>query len=288
MKLLTATNLICPIDGKKLTLHNHSLICSNGHNFDQARQGYFNLLVVQNKASLDPGDTKEMVMARRQFLETGCFAGISDSINALVAKHLLTKSQLLSKNQPFTILDAGCGEGYYLSRITDIQAESVFPDTALIGMDISKWAIRSAAQRHRQINWIVGSNARPPFLANSIDLILCAFGFPSFAVFRQLLKPHGQIIMVDPAPNHLLELRQHIYSELKSRTLSSADATGFELADLHNLTYFAALDNQESIQNLFRMTPHFFRSPPEAKIAIAALPKLDFTVDVSLRVLIKT
>ncbi len=307
MKVIPARNLVCPIDGKKLTAKSSdkpddkladytgdrnsissSLICGNGHNFDFARQGYLNLLVVQHKASRDPGDTKEMVTARRRFLETGSYEAIATEIANLTEKHLADMA--LPATIPATILDAGCGEGYYLTWLLEIAKKWMYPQVGvMIGMDISKWAIQAAAKRDRQITWIVGSNARPPFSPSSIDLILCAFGFPSFDIFYDILKPKGKIIMVDPALNHLIELRQLIYPELRQRVspVQNMQIEGFNLVDSSSLTYKAEVNDRQAVQDLFLMTPHYFRSPPEAKTTIAALQKLEFTVDVSFRTLVK-
>jgi len=301
MQVTSAHNIICPIDGSPLIPKNQilkdqipkdqSLICSQGHNFDIARQGYFNLLVVQHKASRDPGDTKEMVAARRRFLEIGCYEAIANSITNLTEKHLIKLGIKLGSNpaNPITILDAGCGEGYYLSWLRTRAENWQHLSGAMIGMDISKWAIQSAAKRDRQITWIVGSNARPPFLPNSIDLIICAFGFPSFDVFHRILKPSGKIIMVDPAFNHLVELRQLIYPELKAAAAlpEQIQTPGFNLIDSYNLTFNSKIETSQAVQDLFLMTPHYFRSSPAAKIAIAALQRLEFTVDVSFQVLTK-
>lgn len=287
MKLVSAQNIVCPIDGNQLIPRNQSLICTKGHNFDIAKQGYFNLLIVQHKASRDPGDTKEMVAARRRFLSSGCYEAIATTIADITHQHLKYQNSL-------TILDAGCGEGYYLNRLSRISENWESPaEGVMIGMDISKWAIQAAAKSDRSINlpisWIVGSNARPPFAPNSIDSILCAFGFPSFDIFHRLLKPKGIVIMVDPAPDHLRELRQLIYPELKSKAVPTGEikVEGFRLLDSQNLTYQAQIDSSNLVQDLFLMTPHYFRSSPESKKAIACMDKLEFTVDVSFRVLIK-
>ena len=61
--------LICPICGTQLNQADRSCVCPNRHSFDIARQGYVNLLTVQQKHSLAPGDTREQVLSRRSFLE---------------------------------------------------------------------------------------------------------------------------------------------------------------------------------------------------------------------------
>ena len=53
--------LRCPICAAPLEQTDKTFRCGNGHSFDMARQGYVNLLPVQNKRSLNPGDTLEQV-----------------------------------------------------------------------------------------------------------------------------------------------------------------------------------------------------------------------------------
>ena len=74
--------LICPVCGAKLNRTDRSLSCENRHSYDIARQGYVNLLTVQQKHSLNPGDTRDQVLARRAFLEAGYYAPIADALIA--------------------------------------------------------------------------------------------------------------------------------------------------------------------------------------------------------------
>ena len=94
--------LLCPICGETLDRIEKQYRCGNGHSFDVARQGYVNLLPVQQKRSLNPGDTREQVLGRRAFLETGCYEPISNALNEAAKE--------LGATGP--ILDVGCGEGY--------------------------------------------------------------------------------------------------------------------------------------------------------------------------------
>ncbi|MBW6265695.1 SAM-dependent methyltransferase, partial [Pseudomonas aeruginosa] len=48
--------LICPLCSAALGEVDNGVACPAGHRFDRARQGYRNLLPVQHKKSLDPGD----------------------------------------------------------------------------------------------------------------------------------------------------------------------------------------------------------------------------------------
>ena len=101
--------LQCPICAASLQKKERTYGCDNGHCFDVARQGYIHLLPVQQKHSAQPGDTKEQVLARRAFLDGGFYAPIVQALCALAQKYNCTGP----------ILDAGCGEGYYSSRLAD-------------------------------------------------------------------------------------------------------------------------------------------------------------------------
>ncbi len=60
-------SLICPLCHSSLNLTERSWCCENRHQFDQAKEGYVNLLPVQHKGSREPGDSAEMMQARRDF-----------------------------------------------------------------------------------------------------------------------------------------------------------------------------------------------------------------------------
>src|SRR5690606_1183438 len=107
----------------------------------------------------------------------------------------------------------GCGEGYYLRQLASAIGDA--PELALLGLDISKWAVLSAAKQDKRPNWVVGSNARLPVQSGTLDRVLCLFGFPVHAEFARVLKPHGQLLQVDAGPDHLRELREIIYPIVK-------------------------------------------------------------------------
>ncbi|HBM49360.1 MAG TPA: rRNA (guanine-N1)-methyltransferase, partial [Marinobacter sp.] len=145
--------LACPLDGEPLYRESSSWRCANGHNFDVARQGYVHLLPVQKKRSKDPGDSKEMVAARQRFLGAGYYQPIAEAVSAAVLKDVSEGSHL-------DCLDAGCGEGYYLRQLASPAGGRV--SLAVLGLDISKWAVLAAARKDRAPSWVVGSNANLP------------------------------------------------------------------------------------------------------------------------------
>ena len=196
--------LACPLDGAPLLCNGAAWRCAAGHSFDIASQGYTHLLPVQNKRSRDPGDSKEMVAARRRFLNAGHYQPIA----AAASRGVLAG---LPAGTTAACLDAGCGEGYYLRQLA-AAATSDGKSLALLGLDISKWAILAAAKQDRRPTWVVGSNANLPVLPGTLDRLLCMFGFPVHAEFARVLKPDGLLLQVDAGPDHLRELREIIYS----------------------------------------------------------------------------
>jgi len=221
-----------------------------------------------------------MVLARTDFLNAGIYEKVVTRIVDIIKQLTLNKTQ-------FNLLDAGCGEGYYLNYIfTQLTNDNC--RHSFIGLDISKQAIIGAAKRNKKITWVVGTNKTPPLCAESIDLILCVFGFYSFDGFKKILKHAGKVILVEPGANHLKELREIIYSEVNksdSSDLSYAQEMGFTLIDTQNINFKTKSINKEQIQQLLLMTPHFFRANKEGRERAAKIDSLNLTVDMVVRVL---
>lgn len=266
--------LACPLDGAPLQRQGSAWRCAAGHSFDIASQGYTNLLPVQKKRSLDPGDSKEMVAARRRFLNAGGYQPIAAAVSRAVLADL-------PSGVPSSCLDAGCGEGYYLRQLA--AAAGAGQQLAILGLDISKWAVLSAAKQDRRPNWVVGSNANLPLLPGSIDRVLCMFGFPVYSEFARVLKPGGLLLQVDTGPDHLRELREIIYPALKpERTEAMPTPAGFADHFAETVRYALNISGAEQIADLLAMTPHLYRATAEGRARAAALTALSVTVDVRL------
>ena len=267
--------LVCPLDGKPLGRHGAAWRCAADHSFDIASQGYTHLLPVQNKRSRDPGDSKDMVAARRRYLNSGVYLPIAEAVSRAA----------LAERRPgetLSCLDAGCGEGYYLRQLA-VAAQNG-PDLALVGLDISKWAVLAAAKQDKRLSWIVGSNANLPVLSETLDRVLCMFGFPVYTEFARVLKPGGLLLQVDAGPDHLRELREIIYPSLKpERIVGVVVPDGFARLPDETIRYSLPLNSPEQIADLLLMTPHLFRTTAEGRAKAAALTSLVLTVDVRLR-----
>lgn len=266
--------LACPLDGAPLHRTGSAWCCTAGHSFDVASQGYTHLLPVQQKRSRDPGDSKEMVAARRRFLDSGAYQPIAAALSRAVLADL-------SPGASAACLDAGCGEGYYLRQLAAATGER--RTLSLLGLDISKWAVLAAAKQDKRPNWVVGSNANLPVLAGTLDRVLCMFGFPVYAEFARVLRTGGQLLQVDAGPDHLRELRAIIYPALKpDRVTDVRVPAGFTALGTATVRYRLALAGGAQIADLLAMTPHLYRASAEGRAKAAALTALAVTVDVRL------
>ena len=235
--------LLCPICGELLTRQDKSYRCVNNHSFDIARQGHVNLLPVQNKRSRNPGDTAQQVVSRRAFLDGGFYAPIRDALCALAEDH--------SCQGP--ILDIGCGEGYYSAGLAQhLNAE-------LLGLDISKEAVRYAAGRYKNGTWICASAAHLPVKDQSFGLLTSLFALTMPEEFKRVLRSDGAYIQVLAAEDHLLGLKNIIYPELHHKEKFSApEIPGFRLVESRPLRFAFTVEG-EQVQNLLSMTPHVYR-----------------------------
>ena len=260
--------LLCPICGQNLSLVDRSCTCENRHSFDVARQGYVNLLTVQQKHSLNPGDTREQVASRRAFLDGDFYRPIVDAVIDAARRH--------GARGP--ILDAGCGEGYYSSRL----AEAL--DQELLGLDISKEAVRYAAGKYKNHLWICGTAAKLPVPAESMGLLCSLFAVTLPEEFHRVLREDGLFFQVLAAQDHLLGLKGIIYPELKNREKDSVpELPGFALAESLPIRFTFTVTGQQ-VQNLLSMTPHVYRISRAGADALRATESLTDTASCVLNV----
>ena len=247
---------LCPLCGKPLTKENNSFVCENRHSFDIARQGYVNLLPVQQKKSLHPGDTKEQVLSRRAFLDGGFYEPIAKAVCQM------------AKDCQGPILDVGCGEGYYGSQV----AKAL--DAELVGLDISKEAVRYAAGRYKDAAWICGSAARLPVEDHSVGLLMSMFALTLPEEYLRVLKKEGAFLQVLAAEDHLMGLKGIIYDALTHKEKDSVpQLPGFQLVESRKVAFTFTVEG-EQVANLLSMTPHVFRISKEGAQRLTETKKL--------------
>lgn len=263
--------LLCPICREPLQQIGRSWRCAGNHSFDIARQGYVNLLTVQQKHSLNPGDTRQQVLARRSFLDGGFYAPIADALCDLTREH----------NCFGPILDVGCGEGYYSTRL------AAALDAPLIGLDISKEAVRCAAGRYKDALWLCATATQLPVPEQSIGLVTSLFSITAAEAFHKVLKPEGALIQVLAQPDHLLGLKSVIYPKLLQKPKETTpEIPGFSLAESVPIRFSFTVEG-EQVQNLLSMTPHVYRISKEGAARLAATERLTDTASAVLNVFAK-
>lgn len=251
--------LLCPICVAPLTRAERSYCCENRHSFDIARQGYVNLLPVQNKRSLHPGDTPQQVLARRDFLEGGFYTPILQALCQMAQGH------------PGPILDVGCGEGYYSAGLARATGET------LVGLDISKEAVRRAAGKYKDATWICGSAARLPVPELSVGILTSLFALTVPEEFHRVLKNDGIFLQVLAGEDHLLGLKSLIYPELTHKEKNvTPELPGFRLQESKQLRFDFTVEGQQ-VQNLLSMTPHIYRIGKEGLLRLQNTPRLTDT-----------
>lgn len=263
----SASGLICPKCEQPLLANGKQWQCPDRHSYDTAKQGYINLLLVNQKKSKNPGDDANMVHARTAFLDTGIYAPISDALNSMVTSNGV-------------ILDIGCGEGYYTQRL-----KAHLPDADVIGLDISREAVKGACRRSKDITWLVASGARPPVSAHSIDIIISLFTPLMPPGLNHALSNEGEIITVNTGPRHLMQLRELIYDDVRNEGFVPTDkmtAAGFKCIEERVVTYTATVAGGEPLLALFNMTPHRWKVKPERVERLLTGNSLTLEIDVVL------
>jgi len=263
---------LCPLCAASLQLNQKSYVCENNHRFDLAKEGYVNLLPVQFKHSVEPGDNKQMMQARREFLEAGYYEPMAKAVAMMINAH-----------QPTHLLDLGCGEGYYTRKIEAYCSNPMM----LHGVDIAKFAVAAAAKKRTNARFIVASSNRLPYADEYFDFVLRVFAPSNEHELRRILKPSGLLLTVTPGPRHLWQLKEFIYAEVKEHALENDLPQGFERLDTQRISY-KIVPNPEQRIDLLQMTPFAWRANDSVRQAIKDAVELEIETDFILTLAIKT
>lgn len=262
------------------------------HPFDVARQGYVNLLPVQNKKSKDPGDSQQSIDARHRFLSQGFYQPLQQLISSLVQKNSEhpTASAHSGLNAQ-TWLDVGCGEGYYTGAIAEALSSTDSNLSNLIAVDISKPAVATTARgaKQNQQLWyqlkadetgakttavypMVASASHLPLADDSLDAISTIFSPILPKEFARVLKTGGRLLIAKPDSGHLQSMREALFDEVRphdSDKFLQELAPDFKLVDTHQVTADLTL-NEQSLADLLTMTPYSYRAKAERREALLA------------------
>ena len=267
------------------------------HPFDVARQGYVNLLPVQQKKSKAPGDSQASIEARKRFLNAGHYQPLQALICQKMAE-LLTKDNLLAKqsNKLINWLDIGCGEGYYTQAMAQTGMDT------LIAADISKPAVVELAKASKATHslWcqkevavdskladgfkiadgstkaiiypLVTSAAHLPLRAHSINGISSIFSPILRTAFNDILTNEGYLIIAKPDVGHLATVREALFDDVRehdSDKFLQELAPYFTLLNTYHLNTELTL-SAEDLADLLTMTPYAYRARSEKRQALLA------------------
>ena len=258
---------ICPLCREPLVRTDTAYVCPNGHNYDLSKEGYTYLLPVNQRNSLNPGDDRDMAMARRAFLSQDFYAPLRDAL-----------CQLLVAQQPATLLDAGCGEGYYTAGM-----RQALPHTEIAGIDISKFSLRSAAKREKNVEFAVASSYHLPLADQRVCAIVNCFSPLALEEFHRILAPKGQLLYVVPGAMHLWELKEVLYDAPYANEEKQTPYEGFSYTHIIPVDFMMDLPN-EHLQALFAMTPYCWKTPKSGVDRMQALDSLQVRASFQIHV----
>lgn len=234
------------------------MVCPRGHSFDVARSGYINLLQPQERRSKAPGDSAAAVAARRRLHDCGATAPLLRAIG-----------EMLAAAKGDAVLDAGCGDGYYLG--------SLARDMGLNGhgIDISIPAVDAAARRYPECEWIVGNADRfVPYADGTFPRVLSITARMNAGEFRRVMRDDGRLLVALPAPDDLIELR----GAGRDRVTRTVETFGseFALVDQRRTTTTGNLDAAAVGDLLLSIYRPMQAKPPEATRVTFSLDLLLF------------
>lgn len=267
--------LLCPICKSRVEIiyeNSGRLQCKGPktHSYDFASGGYVNLGAPVQSGG---GDSKQAVRARSEFLNTGLYEPIADALRALLAKYLSPDA---------LVIDAGCGEGYYSERIA---ADGY----SLAGFDLSKFATDAAAKRAKAKGsansfFGVASVFSLPLADSSADAVVNIFAPCAENEYSRILKDGGLLFVVAAGPEHLLGLKKAIYTEIHRNEARADMPVQMKLIHKERLTYNINVEGNESIKNLFAMTPYYWKTSQNDVQKLDALESLETEIDINFEV----
>lgn len=259
----------CPVCRDDLALRDggRRWVCLTGHSFDVAREGYVNLLLPGQRRSRQPGDSAEMVAARRRFLGTGAY----DPLSAAVAR-------AVAAEQPRVVLDVGCGEGRHTRSIAA---------PAVLGVDVAKAAVAAAARSDPAGSYAVASASDLPLHDGSVDVAVNVFGPVIAAELARVVRPGGAVVAAFPGVAHLEHLRSLVYPDPRPHAvkppLRGAGEWFVQTGSL-SVTFTLAVTDEAELRDLFAMTPYRWHAPPDMddRIAAAMSPRFETLADIQI------
>ena len=256
--------LRCPICSAAMQADEAGRACQctgeRRHSYDFSRSGYLNL----TRPGDGEGDLREAINARKLFLSAGYYEPLSNKVNDIL--------QCLSVE---TVLDAGCGEGYYTNRMAK--------DRTVLGVDLSRAGVDAAARFAKQNNtnaaFAVGSIFSLPVMNTAFDAVTNLFAPCCESEFSRVLKDGGHLILVGAGERHLMGLKRVLYDNPYLNPGRADLPTNMQKLDQQRLTYTVTVEGREVIDALFSMTPYYWRTSEADRAKLNAVQSLTTELD---------
>ena len=261
--------LRCPVCGAALEARGDSLVClgARPHTFDLASAGYVNLA---SSRAAGGGDDAELIRARTAFLEKGHYAPVADAVCEMLATYA----------KGGTVLDAGCGEGYYSLRMAS-------NGHRVVGIDLSKRGVLHAAKAAKRAGtgafFAVAGIFELPIADASVDAVVSLFAPVCESEFLRVLKPGGVLVLVGAGPSHLYSLKRVLYDTPYLNEARADLPSDMRRVVERRVRYVTEVEG-EGLSQLFSMTPYFYRTSREGKARLDACERLGVDVDVEVAV----
>lgn len=266
----------CPSCGEALQKTENTLRCPKGHSYDLAKQGYVHLLPVQQMHAKIPGDTKQMVDARRSFLALGHYDPFREKLQSLALRYL---------PQNGVLLDAGCGEGFYTEALFAAARQK---GGFAAGFDISKFAVRAAAGKYKGIDFAVASIFHIPVGDNAVDVLTDVFAPIVPSEFCRVLKPGGVMLLAVPGARHLYGMKEVLYTAPYENEEHDTAYAGFEFLGRECVSGTITVEGTESIEALFSMTPYYWKTDVAGAERLRRLKSLETEIKFDFLIYRKT
>lgn len=249
----------CPSCGGEMHVENGSFLCANRHCYDISAKGYVNFLTGQ------PGHrtkySKELFESRSRILQAGFYDAVLDKIKEIAGSSL---------EKGGSILDAGCGEGFY--------AKALSKEFLVFALDNAKEAVQMAARGGGDVRWTVADLAHVPLGSQSMDMVLNLLTPANYTEFNRILKPDGIMLKVIPGKDYLRQIRESVSDQLVKKDHSSENTIALfqenmALIEQSEIHYTLPVD-KASGEDFFQMTPMTFH------VDIERIHKIDsITID---------